>query len=88
MVLEVNTGVVNEAPVNTTLVSAASLYQVNTGLIIVVLEAVNVVPEPLHIDVVPVVVISLATALGFTIIVTALALAAVFSHLLLPFTVT
>ena len=83
-----NTGVVNTAPVNTTLLSAASLYQVNTGLVTVVLDAVKVVPEPLHIDVVPVVVISLATAIGFTMIVTGLALAAAFSHLLLPFTVT
>ena len=88
MVLADNTGVVNTAPVNTTLLSAASLYQVNTGLVTVVLDAVNVVPEPLHIDVVPVVVISLANAIGFTIIVTGLALAAVFSHLLLPLTVT
>ena len=78
----------NDGPTKATVVKAASVYQVNTGLVTVVLDAVNVVPEPLHIDVVPVVVRSLATAIGFTVIVTALALAAVFSHLLLPLTVT
>ena len=88
MVLAVKTGVVNVAPTDATLVKAASLYQVNTGLVTVVLLAVKIVLALLQTEVVPLATISLATALGFTVTVTAFALADVFSHLLLPFTVT
>ena len=88
MVLLVNAGVVNEAPVNTTVESAALLYQVNTGLITVVLVAVSVVVPLVQIVVEPDTATSVDTALGLTITVTVLALAELFSHLLAPFTVT
>ena len=76
----------NEAPVKTTVVSAASLYQVNTGLVTVVLLAVSVAELPEHTVALPA-VISEASAEGLTFTVTNLAFTAVFSHLLVPFTV-
>ena len=83
-----NTGVVNTLPVNTTDVKAASLYQVNTGLVTVVLLAVNTVATLPQIDLNPFTVISACTARGLMIMVTGFAPAAVFSHLLVPLTVT
>ena len=77
----------NVAPTNATEVKAASLYQVNTGLVTVVLVATNAADEPAQIEA-SLAVTSLALATVVTIIATAFALAAEFSHLLSPFTVT
>ena len=88
MVLAVNTGVVNTLPTNATDVKAASLYQVNTGLVTVVLFAVNTAATFPQIDVDPVTVISVCIALGFTTTVFGFAVTAVFPHLFVPLTVT
>ena len=79
----------NTGPVNTAVVSAASLYQVNTGLVTVVLLAVNFaeVPEQKGTSA-PLTAMSEASAGGLTVTVTTLAFAVVFSHLLSPLTVT
>ena len=54
-------------PVNRALVRAASLYQVNTGLVTVVLLAVKVTALPEHRLVgIPVMLISAAVAVGLT----------------------
>ena len=45
-VLAVNAGVVNTAPTNATSVKVALVYQVNTGLVTVVLLAVNTAADP------------------------------------------
>ena len=74
------------APVDIAVVSAASLYQVNTGLVTVVLVAVSVAALPEQ-TVALFAVMSDASAEGLTVTVTALAVAGVFSHLLLPLTV-
>ena len=86
--LAVNTGVVKTLPTNATDVKAASLYQVNTGLVTVVLLAVNTAATFPQIDLDPFTDTSACTAREFTTIVTGLAFAAEFSHLLLPLTVT
>ena len=83
----VNTGVVNDEPTKATVVKAASLYQVNVGLVTVVVVAVSVVFDPEQI-VASAAVISEAVATGLTVIVTTLAVPGAFSHLLSPFTVT
>ncbi|MNQ75616.1 hypothetical protein D3C85_904190 [compost metagenome] len=83
-----NTGDTNTGPVNTTVVKVASLYQVNTGLVTVVLVAAKVAAVFAQTEVEPFTVISVATAIGLTVTVTALAFAALFSHLLAPLTVT
>ncbi|MNS24574.1 hypothetical protein D3C72_564260 [compost metagenome] len=44
----VSAGVVKSVPVFTNCVNAASLYQLNCGELIVVLDALNVADEPLH----------------------------------------
>ena len=81
-------GVVNIGPVNATLVSDASLYQVNTGLVTVVeLALITAVPDPQMVAGVDK-VISACTAAVFTFTVTTLAVMAEFSHLLSPLTVT
>ena len=79
-------GVVNEAPVKTAVVNAASLYQVNTGLVTVVLLAVSTTEPPEHTEAL-FAVMSEANALLVTFTVTTFAFAEVFSHLLLPLTV-
>ncbi|MNL72127.1 hypothetical protein D3C87_1973880 [compost metagenome] len=72
-----------------TVVKAASLYQVNTGLVTVVLLATNLAEFPEQNGAsAPATLISVANAGGLTVTVTALAVAAVFSHLLDPLTVT
>ncbi|MNQ87405.1 hypothetical protein D3C85_1026270 [compost metagenome] len=72
-----------------TSVKAASLYQVNTGLVTVVLEAVNVALAPAQNGALfPVTAISAAVAGGLITTVTTLAPAARLSHLLVPLTVT
>ncbi|MNI31578.1 hypothetical protein D3C85_754720 [compost metagenome] len=63
-------GVLNTAPTLTTCVKAASLYQVNTGLVTVVLAAVNTAVPEAHNEVVPVTVTSAAVADGLTVIET------------------
>ncbi len=88
MVLAVNVGVVNTAPTNATLVKVALVYQVNTGFVTVVLLAVNTAADPPQTFVEPFTTISVATAIGLTLMVTAAAFAALFSHLLVPLTVT
>ena len=88
MVFAVNTGVVNTLPTKATDVKAASLYQVNTGLVTVVLLAVNTAATFPQIDLDPVTVTSACTALGFTTTVIGFAVTAVFSHLFVPLTVT
>ena len=80
-------GVLNEAPVKAIVVNAASLYQLNIGLVTVVLLAVSVAGLPEHAEVLAV-VMSDASAGVVTFTVTALALAAMFSNLFAPFTVT
>ncbi|MNQ87404.1 hypothetical protein D3C85_1026260 [compost metagenome] len=79
----------NTGPVNTAFVKAASLYQVNTGLVTVVLLAVNFAFVPAQNGAsLPVMATSAAVAGGFTVIVTTLALAGSLGHLLSPLTVT
>ena len=74
---------------NTALVNAASLYQVNTGFVTVVVVAVSLAVVPAQIgSLAPATLMSEATAGGFTVKVTTLAVAAVFSHLFDPLTVT
>ncbi|MNQ75617.1 hypothetical protein D3C85_904200 [compost metagenome] len=81
-------GVVNIGPLNATLVSEASLYQVNTGLVTVVeLALITTEPEPHTLAGVDK-VISAAVAPAFTVTVTTLAVIFEFSHLLSPLTVT
>ena len=89
MVVVVSAGVLNTAPVNTALVKAASLYQVNTGLVTDTLLAVNFAEVFAQNGVsAPATLMSEANAGGFTLTVTALAVAAVLSHLFEPLTVT
>lgn len=88
MVLAVNVGVVKTAPTKATSVKVALVYQVNTGLVTVVLLAVNTAADPPQIFVEPFTIISVATAIGLTLMVTVAAFAALFSHLLFPLTVT
>ena len=71
------------ADVLTTCVKAASLYQVNTGLITVVLAAISVVVADAHTAVFPVMLISAANAAGRTVMV-----AFVLVGLLQPFAFT
>ena len=83
----VNAGVVKFGPTKATLVSEASLYQVNTGLVTVVELAASVaVPEP-QTKVGADKMMSAAVAASFTFTVITLAVAAELSHLLSPFTV-
>ena len=77
----------NVAPTNATEVKAASLYQVNTGLVTVVLVATNAADEPAQIEA-SLAVTSLALATGVTVTIIALPFPAAFSHLLSPLTVT
>ena len=88
MVFAVNVGVVNTAPTKATLVKVALVYQVNTGLVTVVLLAVSTAADPPQIFVDPFTTISLATAIGLTLMVTVAAFTAELSHLLVPLTVT
>ncbi|MNI31579.1 hypothetical protein D3C87_1346990 [compost metagenome] len=81
-------GVTKLAPVFTTVVKAASLYQVNTGLVTVVLVAVKVTVEPPQMVLVPVKLISVGPATGLTVTVTSFALPGLFAHLFVPLTVT
>ncbi|MNR00424.1 hypothetical protein D3C85_1161950 [compost metagenome] len=86
--LTLNTGS-NTGPVKATSVRSASLYQVNTGLVTVVLLAVNLAFVPAQNGVLfPAIAISAAVAGGFTVIVTTLALAGSLGHLLSPLTLT
>ncbi|MNX43347.1 hypothetical protein D3C86_737910 [compost metagenome] len=87
MVVAVKPFTVKVGPVNTTLVSEASLYQVNTGWVTVVLEAINITVVPEQIRAL-LTAISAAVANSLTVTVTTLALAGKFSHLLSPLTVT
>ena len=61
---------VNAAPTKTGVLSDASLYQVNTGFVTVVLLAVRVVVPALHNAVLPEITISAAIAFWLTMIVT------------------
>ena len=83
----VNAGVLKVAPVNTGVVKAASLYHVNTGLVTVVVLATKLADEPAQI-VASAAITSVAEATGLTTTFTDLAVAALFSHLLSPLTVT
>ena len=85
--MAVRTGVLKLAPTKATEVKAASLYQVNVGLLTVVVAAVNVALDPAQI-VASVAVTSPAPAIGVTVSATAKALPEAFSHLLSPLTVT
>ena len=78
--MAVKTGVVNTLPTNTGEVNATSLYQVNIGLVIVLVLAVNVAATFPQTDLFPLTVTSACMALGFTVTVMVLALAAEFSH--------
>ena len=82
--LVVKTGVVKFGPTKATLVSEASLYHVNTGLVTVVeLALIVAVPEPqTKVDVDK--VRSAAVAASFTLTVITLAVAVELSHLLSP----
>ncbi|MNI31580.1 hypothetical protein D3C85_754700 [compost metagenome] len=51
-------------------------------------EADNAAVDPLQIEVIPLMAISESVAFGLTVMVIDFAVAAVFSHLLSPFTVT
>ena len=79
---------VNVGPTKATVVNVASLYQVNTGLVTVELEAAKVAVVPEQIEVPPVTTTLTAVALGLTTTVTILAPVAAFSQRLLPLTVT
>ncbi|MNQ75618.1 hypothetical protein D3C85_904210 [compost metagenome] len=70
------------------LVKAASLYQVNTGLVTVGDVALNTAGDPAQATVLPLRIISVEVAKGLTVTVTTFASAAPFSHLLAPLTVT
>ena len=85
--VEVNAGVLKVAPVNTGIVKAASLYQVNTGLVTVVVLAAKPADEPAQM-LASAAVTSVTEATGLTTTFTDLAVATLFSHLLSPLTVT
>ena len=82
-----NDGVLNVAPTKATDVSVASVYQVNIGLVTVVVLATNAAEVPWQM-LASFAETSATLAIGVTVSATAKAPPDAFSHLLSPLTVT